>query len=820
MSRGVLVSEISFCIMVLWAVLSSVQIADAASHSSHAPIRIDGNSQFTMANGVVGGDGTPASPYNISGWDINGMDATDGIGIRITNTAAHFIITDVAIITGSGIWMSNVSNGSVRLASFGYGSGIDLQSCVDMDLSGNYMNEGMVYSVSSSRLNISENDMYGIQLEGCSEVSAKDNTLDGIWLHDSINCTIIENTITTYGIGITGTSIEAFRSHKITSDNLLGGNPIRYFKDLMDPEFANPLIVGQLIVVNCTGASVHSLSIPETYFPVTLAFDERTTISNMTLVVTTGGSSQGITVIHSNNTVLENNSVSGAQVGGIAIQSSTHTLAVHNNIADNGLVGFGAWDSADLAVMHSELSGLWLEGVENATVDDNIVSGIYQGVIINSCTKLAISNNSIHADHWYGVGVSSSTDVNLYNNSVLGSWTKSGMWEYRLDQGVDIYSCNHVNVTGNRLVPAYPDTVSFDGGVRIRLSENVSVEGNNLFWSYYTALEISQCTWANVTGNHIVSNGVTDFYITGFLLSEVSHARVLANDVTGIGCGIVVDKSSEVRIEGNNASSNQYSGVRVTASSNSTVSDNNLSANGGAGLELDSSQNCSAVRNRFESNNYGVWVYHCENISIHHNEFLNNLNQAYDDSVPSNLWDDGYPSGGNYWSDYAGVDLFSGPAQDLGGSDGIGDTPYVFTGGQDRYPLMRTPAPSHVPVARFEVLPASGDATTSFTFDASATTDPLDPTGTLMFRWDFDGDGIWDTDWSHDMTATHQYSSPGEYDAFLEVKDPSGYTNKTQVHITVQDTAIPEFNSVTLVALTTICGFVYLTRVVSRQRKG
>jgi hypothetical protein len=54
-----------------------------------------------------------------------------------------------------------------------------------------------------------------------------------------------------------------------------------------------------------------------------------------------------------------------------------------------------------------------------------------------------------------------------------------------------------------------------------------------------------------------------------------------------------------------------------------------------------------------------------------------------------NTWDDGYPSGGNYWSDYAGVDLFSGPYQNQTGSDGIGDTPYfIRANNTDNYPLM------------------------------------------------------------------------------------------------------------------------------------
>jgi len=56
----------------------------------------------------------------------------------------------------------------------------------------------------------------------------------------------------------------------------------------------------------------------------------------------------------------------------------------------------------------------------------------------------------------------------------------------------------------------------------------------------------------------------------------------------------------------------------------------------------------------------------------------------------ANVWDDGYPSGGNYWSDYTGVDVKGGPDQDLPGSDGIGDTPYVLdTNNRDRYPLTK-----------------------------------------------------------------------------------------------------------------------------------
>ena len=58
--------------------------------------------------------------------------------------------------------------------------------------------------------------------------------------------------------------------------------------------------------------------------------------------------------------------------------------------------------------------------------------------------------------------------------------------------------------------------------------------------------------------------------------------------------------------------------------------------------------------------------------------------------VYNHTWDDGYPSGGNYWSNYAGADLYSGPDQNITGSDGIIDTPYdVNVYSRDHYPLMK-----------------------------------------------------------------------------------------------------------------------------------
>jgi len=74
------------------------------------------------------------------------------------------------------------------------------------------------------------------------------------------------------------------------------------------------------------------------------------------------------------------------------------------------------------------------------------------------------------------------------------------------------------------------------------------------------------------------------------------------------------------------------------------------------------------------------------NNRIYHNNFINTV--VGDGGT--NYWDDGYPSGGNYWSDYTGEDLYQGPNQDIPGSDEIGDIPYnILEGNRDRYPLMK-----------------------------------------------------------------------------------------------------------------------------------
>ncbi|MDH5788460.1 MAG: hypothetical protein OEZ40_09245 [Candidatus Bathyarchaeota archaeon] len=96
----------------------------------------------------------------------------------------------------------------------------------------------------------------------------------------------------------------------------------------------------------------------------------------------------------------------------------------------------------------------------------------------------------------------------------------------------------------------------------------------------------------------------------------------------------------------------------------------------------------SIYQNNVTNCSYGIVLINSSNNIIYHNNFINNTQQVYSENSV-NIWDDGYPSGGNYWSDYTDVDL---------NNDGIWDHPYVIDeNNKDRYPLVNPWTPSPPP---------------------------------------------------------------------------------------------------------------------------
>jgi parallel beta-helix repeat protein len=153
-------------------------------------------------------------------------------------------------------------------------------------------------------------------------------------------------------------------------------------------------------------------------------------------------------------------------------------------------------------------------------------------------------------------------------------------------------------------------------------------------------------------------------------------------------------QSSNCRVIGNEISNNTY-GVWVFGSNN-TLYRNTIGNNSDTSIVVDlNSSNNTIYENSIMNSSRGVWLIAASDNKFIHNNFIDNTQHVHAPfSGYANLWDDGYPNGGNYWSDYADMDMHSGSYQNETGRDGIGDTANIIDANNtDHYPLMTTYSP-------------------------------------------------------------------------------------------------------------------------------
>jgi len=203
-----------------------------------------------------------------------------------------------------------------------------------------------------------------------------------------------------------------------------------------------------------------------------------------------------------------------------------------------------------------------------------------------------------------------------------------------------------------------------------------------------------------LNGNGYSLQGTPPSY--GFTLISRSAVTIKNVFITGFRYGIFLNFSTNIIIDRNAFTNCDRGGIWLQGSTGTTITSNAL-ANNYCGILLTWSNNTnSIINNTIRNNPFGIWLIVSINNIIKDNTIANNTvggiyldrsnnNQIYHNNIISNTpqtassdstntWDNGYPSAGNYWNDYSGVDS---------NHDGIGDTPYVIDeNNTDRYPLM------------------------------------------------------------------------------------------------------------------------------------
>jgi len=205
---------------------------------------------------------------------------------------------------------------------------------------------------------------------------------------------------------------------------------------------------------------------------------------------------------------------------------------------------------------------------------------------------------------------------------------------------------------------------------------------------------------------------------------EVNIYGVSASTVTvdGGGSGIVFEITADyVNLSKLTITNNGGDGVYLNNADHGVITRNIFLHNNGtnAGIFFDHSSYWQIYENDFEDSSICLYNDDDSDYNLaYHNNFLNC--SAIDDvpTPPStNLWNLTYPNGGNYWYDHFDfTDDFSGPNQDILGSDGIVDTPYSCgRSGVDYYPSMTPIDYTSLPPILSDPSPVSGTTDISLT---------------------------------------------------------------------------------------------------------
>jgi parallel beta-helix repeat protein len=378
----------------------------------------------------------------------------------------------------------------------------------------------------------------------------------------------------------------------------------------------------------------------------------------------------GVHIFNSDNIKVGGNVLLGNGPLGVYVEESSFNTIWNNNASNNAMTGINLFYSHNNHVynndMYDNLYGIYLSYSGNNTIENNTGSNFYYNIRLYESNFNLVLNNVVSGSDVFGMFMGHSFQNTLSGNSM----SQCGLQI----EGDQLYHWNQHTIDTSNTVNGKPIYYLKDqvGGV-------VPQDAGGVI--------LANCRDITVQLQDLTQSS------TGMELGFSSQNQIIAVSVSeNIQYGIY-----SYRSDNNNytdvISFSSKNGLYFVESNGNTLKNSNASYSTRYGFTFLNSQGNNVTDNSFYYNEwFNIYFGTSTNNLIYRNNFVNNsaTGQAYDDSNNGNSWDYGYPTGGNYWSDYEGVDLNSTPTQDVPPPDGIGDTQYdIDANSFDNYPLMK-----------------------------------------------------------------------------------------------------------------------------------
>ncbi len=462
----------------LWQELYNMTYTGNLTYNVREPIEIIGDENFTVLNGISGGNGSKENPYVIEGWEIDGYGW--GNCISLINTSKHVVVRD-----------SNCYGAFGSIGGHNRNAGVYLYNATMVDVFNMTLNgsDFGVYTIGANNSFVRNSDLSSNAMGGyilSSEfVTLENSTFDqcnaGLYLSYSTDCTVRNNSISNNdeepGTGYWGHGlIIAYSSHRATAiDNNCNYN---------DEE-------GILVYDFC---------------------------SDVSLINNTANSNRedGIWLEGSNNIFLSSNTASLNGDDGISVRYGN----------GGSIIDSTCWDNTDDGISieyHGSLSDL-----SNNSCMINGDIGIF--IIDTSVQRMSQNDLSYNADK--GLNCIGTGYEDVYIDNTTCNWNNDGLYLASLNEVVIQYSESSYNqngIYGNQIssMTIHQCSLANNSNYGIRILDTLATIRHSFFNGNFGNLYLDECPYLHIYGNAFMDGG--------FVRHGLKHDHSFCNEELEIG---------------------------------------------------------------------------------------------------------------------------------------------------------------------------------------------------------------------------------------------------------------------------------------------